>query len=530
MRTFKIASERSTIVVTSLTQEPKNRAADDEGAWLEEALLLAASELSAFRAIALAERERMQRAHDVTRARVQALEEQHRQGELRHANELAEARTLLEVQLGQRAKAWVEFSRDLAQRMAAVHAIKLQHAHAIEEAGAVRRQLHEVRSALEAAQARSSELEAQLAKHEESFVTTAQVLQQLRAEAARLHAQRDEAAAALDASVARQSELAAERDTLVQQSSERAAAASDAASKLEQATAAQTALRERISALEQTGREHAQLKAALGEARQQQQALEQQLARVRDEAVQARLGSQTAALSAEHSRKAVEAADELAKQAHAGMLAARRERDEAKQALEAKFKDELAGLRAESDQTRAQRDQLQAERDQLRAEIDEQASTRWALLDLEKQRSAKLKLDLDQLRAELEPVRADRERLKDEVAVLGADREQLQGELEQLRLERDQLAAEIVAMDSAPAAAVDGRAVPPDPRPSARDYETVPIPIADKPAANQASGDRAKPPARSRQNTSYSYSEVAEEQVFVPSLRSPTKGGGRGGQ
>ncbi|HEX4355835.1 MAG TPA: hypothetical protein VHZ95_23065, partial [Polyangiales bacterium] len=194
-----------------LTQDPKNRAQSDDDVWLEQALVLAASELSAFRSSAQGERDRLQREHDSVRARVQALEEQLRQTEQRHAIEITEARSLLDLQLNERAKAWADFSRELKQRIAAVSGIKLQHQRDLEDAANLRKQVHDLRLSLEAAQGTHAELETRLAASEESYAVAAETMDRAREEAAEAIAQRETLRVELTASAGHCAELQANR-------------------------------------------------------------------------------------------------------------------------------------------------------------------------------------------------------------------------------------------------------------------------------------------------------------------------------
>jgi chromosome segregation ATPase len=549
-----------------LTQELKKRAPDDDDAWLEEALLLAASELGAFRASAQVERERMQHAHDATRARVHALEEQQRQAELRHANELGDIRALLEAQLSQRAKAWQDFSKDLGQRMASLASAKLLHAREVEEAGVLRQQLHETRAQLQAAQGQRTELELRLAANEESFASAASELQRLRAEAIASRSERDILRTEHGASAARCVELQRQCQDWDHKYADSERAGAELQARFEQTSAQLVSAQARVASLEEEAQALATLRSALADSRESHTSLQAELGRARDDAAQALREAESAKQAAESARGAVVVAEELAKQAHGDMLAARRERDEVTQTLDARRKAELA--------------MLQTERDQVRAELEEQATTRWAMLDMEKQRSAKLKTELDHSRAELEPLltvrdrlqaeldasRAELEplraaqtrlqseleplrvaqtRLQSELEPLRAAQTRLQSELEPLRValtqlqielsvqreERDRLEAELESLQTAQTTSIEVRALQYDPvRTNARDHATVPMPIPDLAPANQPApvpAPAAFTAPRVREGTAYSYSEVAEEQVFVPA-RTPGKGGGRG--
>jgi chromosome segregation ATPase len=420
----------------------------------------------------------------------------------------------------------------------------------VEDAGALRRQLHDLRAQLEAAHAQHAELENRLAANEESYASAALELQRLRDEAVTARSERDVLRASQNSSATRSVELQTECQEWSRKHTETEHARAESQARFEQTSAQLVSAQARVTSLEQENQELTILRSALAESREGHSSIEAELGRARDDAAHALRDAEAAKQAAELARQAVSVAEELAKQAHGDMLAARRERDEVTQTLEVKGKAELATL--------------QTERDQVRAELEEQATTRWAMLDLEKQRSAKLKTELDhsraeleplqtlrdrlqaeldstcgeleplraaqaQLQSELEPLRVAQARLQSELEPLRAAQARLQSELESLSDERDALAAELESLQTAQTAAIDVRAMHFDPiRANARDHATVPIPIPDLPPANQpppASAAFTAP--RAREGTAYSYSEVAEEQVFVP-VRTPGKGGGRG--
>jgi hypothetical protein len=501
-----------------LTQEPKNRAQSDDDAWLEQALLLAASELSAFRASAQAERERLLRAQEAVRARVQALEEQLRQSDTRHAAELSEAHALLELQQNDRAKAWGEFSQGLKQRIAALGGSRQRHVRDAEEAGALREQLREVRLQLEAAQGTNAELETRLAASEESYAVAGDAMRVAREEADALLTQREQLRVELTASAGSCAELQAARQAQARKIEELEGARVDTDQRVEQTRSELTSTRERLAAFEHTERDAQRLRSELEALAHANQAQADELASMREQAAQAerareveRQSAQRAGdnerQNAELARKEAEAALQRANEAHDDMLAARRERDETTRALEARLVAELSTA--------------QAERDQVTHELEEQTTTRWAMLDIEKQRSAKLKLELEQKNGELEPLRADRERIAVQLRQVSSERDRIAAELQQLSAERARLEHELqLARNALPSARPRSNSVDP------RDQQTIPI-LPDMPAANVPQvSSTSYPPAR-REGTAYSYSEVAEEQVFVPA-RPPAKGGSGG--
>jgi hypothetical protein len=175
--------------------------------------------------------------------------------------------------------------------------------------------------------------------------------------------------------------------------------------------------------------------------------------------------------------------------------AARRERDQVRSSFE------KAGASLPPQDVAA----LRAEVAQLKSELEEQSNTRWAMLDMEKQRSYKLKQELDQARAELQPA----------LRQIG----QLRAELERLYpggslppgagFETPSFALDDVRVDP-----VAGIALKPP--------STVPIDHAAEAAAASLQPSAASP--RTQDGSKYSYTEVGEEQVYVPS-KFPMKGG-----
>jgi chromosome segregation ATPase len=505
-----------------LTEESKNRAPSEDDAWLEQALLLAAAELSAFRASAQAERDRLLRAQEAVRSHAQALEEQLRETESRHAAELSEARSQLELQQNDRAKAWGEFSQGLKQRIAALAGAKQQHARDLEEAGVLRDQLHQLRLQLEAAQGTNAELETRLAASEESYAVAGDAMGVAREQAAALRTQCEQLRAELTASTGSYVELQSARHAQVRKLEELEAARGETEQRVQRAQGELSSARERIAVLEQGERAAQGLRDEIEAVVGENQTQSEQLARLREQLTQAERAREAEKqslerasagekASAERAREAerqnaelvrqqAEAALQQAKKAQDDVLAARRERDETTRALESKLSAELSAA--------------QAERDSVRRELEEQTSTRWAMLDIEKQRSAKLKAELDAKNVELEPLRADRDRIAVQLRHVSAERDRIAAELQQLSGERSRLEQELQVARSLPPPARARADVDP------RDKQTVPI-LPDMPAANAPS----RPPPR--QGTAYSYSEVAEEQVFVPA-RPPAKGGSGG--
>ena len=506
-----------------MTQEPKNRAPSEDDVWLEQALLLAASELSAFRSSAQAERDRLLRSQEAVRSRVQALEEQLRDSEARHDAELSDARAQLELQQNDRAKSWGEFSLGLKQRIAALGSAKQQHVRDLEEAGVLRDQLHQLRLQLEAAQGTNAELETRLAASEESYAVAGDAMGAAREEAAALLTQREQLRVELTASAGSCAELQSARHAQTRKLEELEAARGETEQRVQKTLGELSSARERIAVFEQGERDAQRLRGEIEAVVRENQTQSEQLARLRDQLTQAERTRETEKqnleraiasekASAERAREAeqqnaellrqqADAALQQAKNAQDDVLAARRERDETTRALESKLSAELAAA--------------QAERDGVRRELEELTSTRLAMLDMEKQRSAKLKAELETKNAELEPLRSDRERIAVQLRHVSNERDRIAAELQQLSGERSRLEQELQV----------ARSIPPAPRArpdvDPRDQQTVPI-LPDMPAANAPS--RPPPP---RQGTAYSYSEVAEEQVFVPA-RPPAKGGSGG--
>ncbi|HEX4354305.1 MAG TPA: hypothetical protein VHZ95_15355, partial [Polyangiales bacterium] len=150
----------------------------------------------------------------------------------------------------------------------------------------------------------------------------------------------------------------------------------------------------------------------------------------------------------------------------------------------------------------------------------------------------------DELAAELQAIHSDRQRAAAELQAIDRDREHSATELQLLQAEharqtvelqqaisdRTRLGNELASIQNAPPRARSARDVA-DPR----THQTVPLPemvpanrIGSPPPPPPPASPPPPPPAATRrEGTAYSYSEVAEEQVFVPA-RSPARGGGGG--
>jgi hypothetical protein len=169
---------------------------------------------------------------------------------------------------------------------------------------------------------------------------------------------------------------------------------------------------------------------------------------------------------------------------------ARREAEKAKRDAEAKVQDAEARLRSEFEN-------LRAERDLAKRDLDESPAA--AQLELEKDRVAQFKVELDELRADLERTRSERETLREELAL-----------------------QQKIAAGETP------KREPPVQQPSRAEREQqMTVPIPDRAPANEVTAPitAAEPkPQRTRQRegTAYSVTHVEEEQVFV------RKGGGGG--
>src|SRR4249919_1606580 len=124
----------STIATTAVADESQNSPAHPGDAWLEEALLLAAAELAAFRSSAQTERQRLLQNEEAAHARIAGLEDELRKQAASHAAQLTRAHGTLEEQLREREQAWVKFSDGLRERMSHLAAANERHARDVEEA------------------------------------------------------------------------------------------------------------------------------------------------------------------------------------------------------------------------------------------------------------------------------------------------------------------------------------------------------------------------------------------------------------
>ena len=192
-------------------QNPPSHPLHPGDAWLEEALLLAASELAAFRAAAQVERERLTQAVEAAKAQAQAIEEKLAERERAHAAELAELRELLQSQIAKRESAWAEFSAGLRERLTNLAAAQQQHAQDMEEQSSLRRQLHAAREQIETKNQTQAELEKRLSASEEAFALAAAELQKSRDDVVLLTEQCAEVSRELSATAALGSQLQVER-------------------------------------------------------------------------------------------------------------------------------------------------------------------------------------------------------------------------------------------------------------------------------------------------------------------------------
>jgi chromosome segregation ATPase len=218
-------------------------------------------------------------------------------------------------------------------------------------------------------------------------------------------------------------------------------------------------------------------------------------------------------------RRLEDAARGRVQEAEVDVQAARRERDQVRTAVEAR----LAELPA-----------LEKQLAEARAELAEHTQTRWAMLDIEKQRSAKLKSELDQARSQLlkrpgvGPISAklDGASTTDKPEAADSDR---------TTVEPPSAAEWELTLDppGSPAGVPRERV---SRSPTAAVLSDTSVANQNEPAEPTTAAQRAlmnavNTPGRAREGSAYSYSEVAEEQIVVPA-RGPaagnTKGPGRG--
>jgi chromosome segregation ATPase len=174
-------------------------------------LLLAASELAAFRAAAQGERDRLGQAVDAAKAQVQAIEATLAERDRAHAAEISQLRDTLERQIGQREQAWSQFSEGLRERITKLAAAEAQHAHDVEEQTSLRRQLHDAREKVESTEHTRAELEKRLSASEEAFALAAAELQKVRDDVVLLTEQCAEVSRELSATAALCAQLQVER-------------------------------------------------------------------------------------------------------------------------------------------------------------------------------------------------------------------------------------------------------------------------------------------------------------------------------
>ncbi len=458
-----------------MTEERKHPPSDDAN-WLEAALLLAAAELSAHRALASAEQERLARAHAEALSQVSAARAAAQKREAEHEKDLQELHVRMQGALGERADTWQRVVTALQDRARAATVEQGRVQAAQERAASAERDASEARAQARALLEAKEHFEKRLLAIEESFVDTAARLRHASETSQRSATERDDLRSALGAADGRIAELLQgkqEQDSRLADSaqslSEERQALAEAQTELEQHRVRVVELLQTSAALEQT---RVALAAELAEAR------------ARGESAQA--AERFAAAEAERSS--------------AELLALRQERDQASQQLRAAL--------AESQSAQVELAALRVEHAQATQELEEHKTTRWAMLDNEKQRGVKLKAEIARLSAELDGLRT---------------------QLAEAHVEQDLMREELTSTLSARGS--------PSARPGRSstlagfraDRPTVPMPELE--AARQAPAPPpAAPreePARPRVGTSYSVNQVQEEQIFIPT-RGPAKGPGDG--
>jgi chromosome segregation ATPase len=543
-------------------------------AWLEKALFLAAQELAAFRASASAERERMAQALQEMQGRLTKLESERAETERRYTAELERTQARFEAELLERTKAWSELGRDVAQRSDGTAAAHARWQAEVERNAQLTRELNDSRLQLKAAIDTRTGLLDQFTKLEEQFTVAAVGLREAKDQGSAARGQLDRLGIELDQSIARCRQLETEARTAsvkLNDRSEDCESAERALAKVKQElTEGQTRIQsleraaselqvtrpelERERDMRRAGAEQIerlqgelgaqkkkleQTELATGEARRASDLAQSELQVLRRERDDSKreyeLAKRELDRAKEHShqmRAASERETELERQlesalkqraerelalqreldmARRDLETARREYSQNKHELDARTQAELEAARKDRDEAR--RDLAQAkreletryasdletarrERDEARRELEDHGSARMAMLGLEKERAAKLKAENEALREELDRTRDERETM------------------------REELAQQQKAAAGNPPAKI-GSIRPGAPTRIERDM-TVPLP--DRTPANQITEPMPAPPQRAREGTSYSVTEVEEEQVFV------RKGGGGGGR
>ncbi len=252
-----------------------------------------------------------------------------------------------------------------------------------------------------------------------------------------------------------------------------------------QRSRAEQVAREQAEAKKVGSEREVQLQAELEELRTEQSTRERELSRELEAARRERDEARRDGASQKH---------ELDARTQAELEAARKDRDEARRELN-QFKREL------EQRTGGELASLRKERDELRRELDENSGIHLAMLELERDRVAKLRVELDEAKADLERTRSERETMREELA-------------HQQRM------------------ALGGTPVKSDPRTEAERRrvereQQMTVPIPDRAPANEVATEQPVPPAPQQgaapgRRGSYSVSQVEEEQVFV------RKGGGGG--
>jgi chromosome segregation ATPase len=560
------------VVQDDLGEQSTYLAPQAEVAWLEKALFLAAQELAAFRVSAGAERERMAHALQELQARLMKLESERGETERRYAAELERAQARFEAELAERAQAWSELGKDIAQRGDGAAAANARWQVEVERTAQLTRDLNDARLSLKAALDTRTALLDQFSKLEEQFSIAAAGLREAKDQGGAARAQVDRLGIELDQSIARCRQLETEAHAASVKLNERSEDCESAERALGKVKQELTDAQTRIQSLERAANELQAMRPELEREREMRRAGAGQIERMQVElsahkkrleqteqaATEARRAADVAQSDLQTSRRerdesrrehelakrelertrqhseqvraATEREVELERQLEAAhkeraerelafsrdldsarrdLENARREYNQNKHQLDARTQAELEAARKDRDEAR--RDQAQTkrelearyaselenarrERDEARRELEDHGSTRMAMLDLEKDRAARLKSENEALREELDRTRDERETMREELA-------------QQQKTAAGNPPAKIGSMRPGPPKQID------------RDM-TVPIP--DRAPANEITEPAPAAPRRGREGTAYSVTHVEEEQVFV------RKGGGGG--
>lgn len=557
--------------MTILAEQSTYGAPQAEVAWLEKALFLAAQELAAFRASAAAERERALAALRDVEGRLSALETEHNAAARRHAVELERAQSRFEAELAERAKAWSDLGKDVAQRGDNAAIANARLALEIERVAQLGRELADLRTQLKAAVDDREALLGKFSSLEEQFAVAAATAREAQQLAESMRGQRDRMEVELNQSMERCKQLDTESRALATRLNERSEdieSAERAVVRLKQEVGdAQT----RILSLERAAAELQVVRPELDRERDMRKATNEKLEKLQAEFDAEKRKGQQAETSSFEAKRAADLAQ-------TDVQSARRERDEAKRELEAQrtrieqaerdltaarsdkssseremeLTREIEGLRKERDDAKRERDDAKRELTQNKHELDArtQAELEAARKDRnEAQRAVdQAKRDAEaRVASELESLRKERdeakreltegqassslvEQEKDRVAQLKVELDEARAELERTRSERETLREELasqqkIAAGHEPSKRDQTRPAQQPTREQREQQMTVPIP--DRAPANDRAPAEAEAAApergrKKREGTAYSVTEVEEEQVFA------RKGGGGG--